>query len=370
MQFFFVCMYVKYSDIMSLVHSPGNVILRRFHSVLYNNLQKKFLHQFYIIITQVSLFAFIFVIYIIFFTAIGGCAVSVANESKGIFFGIVTTRNSPLQNFIYDAWIRNLSLYSPESRVAFITKQKKRIPNVLYLQESEKYEYLKKLPGAHAKDRDIVIKRLIGAKYFIENTTLDWYWSISDDVLLIPDNILHVIKDLNSRFNTFTDSHLEGHCVYALDRVFLQGGAGYIFSRKAAELFIEKSIPFIINMTWYDDAEFAKMRDQIGVSIPQSASKFMVGHLFFEKMDENFYDTLDECPNPVPYTQCYGEKLFSIKHFTGYHSLKEGENHILPKLKKQLENIQKQRFIHPDISYYYDDFNIRFCKSKADHKVI
>ena len=319
---------------------------------------------------DVFVYIIILFAYIIFIPSFGDCIIRILDENTGIFFGVISTPNSRHQKFMYNAWIRDLPLYSPESGVAFVTNVGKEIPGVLYLHPGEKFEYLKKLPGSLPIDRDIVIKRYVGAKYFLENTTYKWFWSLSDDALILPENIPHIIDDLNSRYNTYKDSHLEGHCIDAWCHVYMQGGSGYIFSRKAAEKFVEIAIPFIENMTWLDDIEFEKMRDYLGVSITQSASKFIYGHNFVNDINENFYNILDYCPDSIPRTKCYGDKLFSIKHLTEYHSLKHKKIHMLPTMKKHFKTVQKQGLLHPDISYYYSDLSLYFCKRKANHKVI
>ena len=176
---------------------------------------------------HISVFIVKLLEYIIIIASIGDCVISVSDESSGIFFGVISTPNSTHQKFVYDAWIRDLQIYSPESKAAFVTNEGKEIPGVLYLHPGEKYEYYKKLKGAQPIDSDIVIKRYIGTKYFIEKTTFDWFWSISDDVLIFPEKIPHVINDLNSRYNTYRDSHLEGHCIYAMKHYYMQGGSGY-----------------------------------------------------------------------------------------------------------------------------------------------
>ena len=123
-------------------------------------------------------------------------------------------------------------------------------------------------------------------------------------------------------------------------------------------------------MFWVDDAEFEKMRDTLNVSIPQSASKFMTGHRLADNITENFYETLNYCPSSINITKCYGNKLFSIRHFTGYHSSKIGSEHVLPLMKEQLKIIKKQESLHPDISYYYDNMSLYFCKNSVSDKVI
>ena len=300
--------------------------------------------------------------FIMFILGMGECVISNTKENHGIFFGVIATPSSPHQQFMYDTWIKNVINYSPESKVAFITNKGKEIPGVLYVHPGQKYEHLKRLPGSRPIDRDIVIKRLVGAKYFLENTNLDWFWSVSDDCLIYPNNIPDIIDDLNSRYNTYTDSHIEGHCIEAWGHIYMQGGSGDIFSRKAAEKFVKIGMSFIRNMTNLDDIEFEKMRKILGVSVTQSASKFMYGHKFVNNVNEKFYENLDYCPSSIPPTKCYGDKLISGRHLTGYHTLSSGGVHFLPSMLEQFKIVQEQILLHPDISYYHDALYLHFCK--------
>lgn len=287
-------------------------------------------------------------------------------ESNGIFFGVITTPNSQNQKFVYDAWIKNLRNYSSESRVAFITSKGKEIQDVLYLHPPEELEILKNSPGGQPRDKDIVIKRLLGAIHFVENTNLNWYWSLSDDCLLKLKNINYIVNYLNLRYNPLIDSHIEGHCIEANNHIYMQGGCGYILSRKAAEIFIKNGISLIKNITSFDDLEFGKMRDILGVSVQQSASKFIYGHKFTFNVNEDLYNTLEYCPSSIPYSKCYGRKLFDINNFTAFHTNNVGGQHFLPKNLKTLEIIQKQGLLHPDISYYYDSLYLHFCKKRVN----
>ena len=321
---------------------------------------------------RVSISTFVMTLFnfILFFPSSKECTLSFTKDHNSIFFGVITTPNCSYQQFVYNAWIKKLPLFVPESGVAFIANEGIEIPGILYLHPGEKYEYLKKLPGSPPMQRDIVIKRLVGAKYFIENTAYDWFWSLSDDTFILPENIPHVLNDLNSRFNTYKDPHIEGHCIGTGHETYMQGGSGYLFSRKAAEIFIENAIPFLKRMTSFDDFDFQQIRKIMGVSPQQSASKFMSGHVFSNIVNDSLYENLDYCPKDINSTVCYGTKLFSIKHMTGYHSLKACSRCKPQALKEALDIIQIQRILHPDISYYHDKFYLHFCKKNIDDDVI
>ena len=150
----------------------------------------------------------------------------------------------------------------------------------------------------------------------------------------------------------------------------MQGSSGHIFSRKGAEIFIKNGIPYVEKMDGFDDYDFRKMRVTMGVSINQSASKFMSGHKFVNEIVENLYETLEYCPKNIVPTVCYGTQLFNPRHLTAYHSLKHCPKCYPEGLKEAMDIVQKQAVLHPDMSFYFDHHDVHFCKKNADDFVI
>ena len=205
--------------------------------------------------------------FIMFILGMGECVISNTKENHGIFFGVIATPSSPHQQFMYDTWIKNLSVISPSSKVAFVSAPGKEIQDVLYLHPDPNKRALrnKVTPPGKPRDIDITLGRLTGAAYFLQSTKLEWYWSTSDDCLINPHKIQHILDDLNSRHNTYAETHIEGHCITDSCLTYMQGGSGYIFSRKAAKLFLKEGYSYLKTMKYIDDMDFSRMLKQSSV---------------------------------------------------------------------------------------------------------
>ena len=100
----------------------------------------------------------------------------------------------------------------------------------------------------------------------------------------------------------------------------------------------------------------------MGVSVPQSASKFMLGHHFTRTITEDLYDSLKPCPEVVPHTRCYENRIFNISSFSAYHVNKRNGRPPLTSILEPFRTIQKIGYLHPDIKYYFDNINLKLCK--------
>ena len=102
-----------------------------------------------------------------------------------IFFGIISTYKSTRQNHIYSWWIKNLPL---QHNYAFLTQPSN--PKYNYLVAYPQFSALADTPSQWLRPhKDRAIKRITGMKYFYENTSHEYYWSLTDDIAIDIDNL-------------------------------------------------------------------------------------------------------------------------------------------------------------------------------------
>ena len=183
------------------------------------------------------------------------------------------------------------------------------------------------------KDRELHLKRYIGVKYFIEKTNYPWLWSIADDNIIITEQLDYLIQELNSKYDTNKDLVLLGHCISIPSGSYLQGGSGYIMSRKFAKKFLKVAPYFFSFYKSYDDVDFMSIMNFFNMSLRNMASPYMYGHVCYT--DNNPFIRPSKCPSVIKNTLCYGNKLFPSQNLVGYHCSE------LPKLTKYFEKWKK-----------------------------
>ena len=197
------------------------------------------------------------------------------NLTNTIFFGIVTVPNSNRQQLMYDYWYERANKEAGHE-VAFICKQGKKsyAKGGKYLPPYEDYYNFHINKNYKVADKDRAIKRVFAARYFLENTTHSWYWSMTDDVSVDVDGLEMIIEELNQKYDTEKDYVLKGQCMYYEKEFYLQGGTGYIMSRAAARQLIEYGPRWIANMNYYDDLKIKDFRIFLGLNIVEDLTLF------------------------------------------------------------------------------------------------
>lgn len=187
-----------------------------------------------------------------------------------IFLGIISTKDSERQNIIMKNWLNKLQ---KPHEYAFISTPSK----------TNKYEYLepdKELISLLNKNDDFIMqnqdraaKRITGMRYFLQNTSHDYYWSITDDVVVDIDEFDRLIIYLMENYNSFHDKVFIGQNL----GTFIQGGTGFIISRYAAEIVLSISKEWIKNMTKEDDVETDKFRQILEIEQKETFCPFFFG---------------------------------------------------------------------------------------------
>ena len=260
------------------------------------------------------LIAFLFII----LSTFGALKVDLFSEDlqNGIFFGVLTTPNSPRQHFAYDEWIKKVNQMHPHL-AAFIVDTGHLIPDAKYIVR-DRPEFFINIASA---DIDRSLKRYLGAYYFIMHTNLKWYWCASDDNSIDVNKIDAMAYELEKNYDTEKDVVYQGHCIYANNAIYLQGGIGYVYSRRAARMFIEAGINLIASCNTFDDMYFGIYKKIFGLKYSEIGTPFLYGHVFPNANSADFVNSLQKCPerSQIPQTLCYRDNIYSLKDIVGFH---------------------------------------------------
>lgn len=208
-----------------------------------------------------------------------------------LFFGIVTIEGSWFKRKVmYEIWI-NKTIQLGHDYVYCTQNQIESIYRWTPLKNWTDVPF--------SGDVDRKRKRLTMAEYFLKNTTADFYINPTDDVFVDSSRINELASILGEKYNTNEDDVVLGNCVIncARRKSILQGGSGYIMSRKTAQKFVDFAEKWLIKTEVWDDYEFNDFLSYNNQSPKTSACPYMAG-LGFDGLDnKNFdFDSLPVCP--------------------------------------------------------------------------
>ena len=285
-----------------------------------------------------------------------------SNLTNGMFFGVVTMPSDKRQNFSYNMWMKDLKKFSPNSESVFVCAEGKEIDGIKYLHPTKEQMDIVHLPKPSPRDRDISMKRLIAAKYFIENTTLKWFWSTSEDCAIDLSKLESLLEELDFLYDTENDLVFLGQCIFN-DYYYLHGGSGYIFSRKAAEQFAKIGEVFISNIEIWDDYAFHSLYEVYQLKADQTATSHLNGVGFdIPYIKDEKMENVEYCPRVIPYSYCYKRNLYPINDLIGYHrsNIEIGESCF----NTMIEYGKKYKNLY----FYYNLNGLKLCKKKKEYE--
>jgi len=174
-----------------------------------------------------------------------------------IFIGIITHSSSAgraraFWNYFSQHFLECPYLHGP----FFTTLSESDSTGLNVLQISNEYEsIIETYPYVRSKPRNINImqKMLTSMKYFLEKTDDDYYLRMTDDVYINFPEIPSLLEELKEKGDPRKIPVIIGHCLRINGSTFLQGGTGYLFSRRAAEIFYGHHDQLLRVVNWYED---------------------------------------------------------------------------------------------------------------------
>lgn len=263
-----------------------------------------------------------------------------------IFFGFVSQEGSPRQTNIMRWWVSALMTHEYAFIVNKTSKQNKFYKS---LNIGKEYEDLYR--NANLKytcDTDRGTKRIVGLKYFLHNTTCDYYWSLTDDVAVDLHGLRVMIRYLEDNYNPNTDNVFMGESYGH----FLQGGTGFVMSRRAAEIVEKRSKEWLLGIRIADDVETDKFRKYLGMNERETYSPFVFGEEPYAFYSPDFYKSnLRWCPN----TSFPTSPVYKLTNLVALHAKFTNPN-------KAMTNLIRGKMYINDIYFYYFRMSLYLCK--------
>jgi hypothetical protein len=115
---------------------------------------------------------------------------------------------------------------------------------------------------------------------FLEISTVNWFWRGTDDSIIIFQNLPKFVALLDRSYDARQTPVVLGHCIDSKDEgvPFLQGGSGWVISRRAAELMDPLRDEFLRRIDSDDDVCLTWVLFRLGLSLMESTSEFFIGH--------------------------------------------------------------------------------------------
>lgn len=133
-------------------------------------------------------------------------------------------------------------------------------------------------------------KRLTSLLYFLEYSSAPFYLYLNDDSVVYPENLPYLVDLAKKHDEEQKSLFMLGNCMVGGGRAFLQGAAGYLMSRRTAEIVAKMGQDWLNDLPnnsedWY----FARLMDRMGLNMSNCASEFQLG----QYIDFNFYDVIE-----------------------------------------------------------------------------
>lgn len=200
-----------------------------------------------------------------------------------------------------------------------------------------------------------LISKLFSAlKFFLENTNAGWFLRICEDTVVNLETFPEFLSELNENFNPYQDFVIQGACLGKTNSTYMQGGSGFVFSRRAALKIFEdyKWFRDASHVNKADDRLLGYYLDELKVPPANYTSRWFLGHSFFRRTSAyeaiaNLTD-VPACTEPVSRKGC--RRFFTrVKDITFWHDRVKFDDFVV--------QYEKIRQITPDNLYFYVPIN-------------
>ncbi|OHS94402.1 hypothetical protein TRFO_39413 [Tritrichomonas foetus] len=263
-------------------------------------------------------------------------------RSQEIYILVITgLYNNQRIQYMLGSWIPELqkSEISHKSQVVFASEDE--IPNSLGINTlvvsknitaaalSNKTVFK---PGSKEKEIPKTIKFYYGMKDFYENTNFKWFKYQDDDASIYVPNLKIMLDDYNSQFEPRKEIVVKGACT--MDRrftvrpnvedLYIQGGTGLLFSRKAVEFFLANFKEWYDGLSYYEDRHMFVMIEKMGLTGENVSSTYFIGDEFqtgvklVHLLNRRKLQSLPLCPESHPPTKCKPE-FYQLNKVASYH---------------------------------------------------
>ena len=287
-------------------------------------------------------------------------------EQGTVFIGLISMPNINRQNTTWNAWMKKLN-FQTNHEAFFVVNETPSIPDVKSMVPIKFKNKNLVDNGKTSADFDRAVKRLTAARYFLEKTNHKWFWTATDDIIIDVEAIDRMIYELEQKFDPDENIVFKGNCLYN-GLYYLQGGSGYLMSRIATEIFVNKySDTWLQNVFIYDDFYSNNIREFFNLGIEETSCGYMIGNWFFNNsLKKGFYKKVVEKCSDVTYKTTRGEgkcgtEKYPINKLVGLHLIQHKTTaNIHESMKYILEAKEKDNSLY----FYFLDKAAEFCRGE------
>lgn len=282
-------------------------------------------------------------------------------SKKRVFFGLVSMPKLNRQSITYQYWMKELYRRGVDD-VAFITKPSD-VENLTakYIHPTE--EDNKIINPSEKADTDRGMKRVLGAKYFVNHSNYAWYWSMTDDVLVDLNALDMMMNEFSMKYDTEKDIVMKGHLYtyFSANKTYIypQGGSGFLMSKAAVHKFLSFGVDWAKKLKWPEDIYGDFIIKKLNISYQSVMTPYMYGNanvIFpIPKKIKNCEDT-KICPSLINKTMTVSD-LTPLKKLVAihYHSSRRN-SHI-----KTMNEIKRLKACK-NLYYYINITRMYICK--------
>ena len=278
---------------------------------------------------------------------------------------LISFHNSTRIKFIEENWGKTFIEHYGKSNLIVLSSLGCPNTTLICLEYPEEYFDIVNSSTHYQDHFDRAAKRAFAVDYFLKKNSFKWLLILTDDVIVNMPKLQNYIEEIEIEHgNPFNKSIIQGNCIYnGINRLYLQGGSGYIMSYKSALEFSKFSKKWVNDTYIADDVYFSDVINKLGLTLKNCTSNKFLGHQF-SKYNQNVIKLKDF--KRIPFCPILKENNFCKSFLSPLNEkifLHQGTNPIETNsfaniiFNKSFSNI-----------YWYQDRKIpRICKKKNDY---
>ena len=206
----------------------------------------------------------------------------------------------------------------------------------------------------------LVFKNAAILEHCVKNTSADWCMRCCDDLYVHMEGYKLFLRHLASLPDPRTVPMMFGNCLDLGEKWFLQGGSGYVFSRKAVEMFLEFEDDWIINAYGSEDVHLARIGIRLNITSAMADSTFFTGH-FSSRDYSGIWNRCRECPERVEPEPYCNHSLIPLRNVAFFHD--KAQRFTPEKWQSWLKNVPENAMM------YYEQCSMRICCGRVTRAV-
>lgn len=266
------------------------------------------------------------------------------------------------QKRTYDYWVKELYKRGIDD-AAFIMQHdsSKEVPYFKYIYPTVEDDKIHN-PKNFA-DTDRGMKRYIGARYFLNKSNFDWYWSLTDDTLIDLNSLDTMMIELESKYDTEKDFVIKGNLLIYREKppYYPQGGVGFLMSKAAVKKFVTFGAKWASKLSWPEDRFIGDIIQKLNISIKDVKLPYLFG--FGERINPplkkiNDCNSFDECPHFIENGMLITQ-LTPLKKFVALHTHHHGNIKHIDRMN-EIKKLKNCTYLY----YYINASDMTICKQR------